>query len=343
MQKTQILHLFTRLSIVLLLMLLWGATALAGPAALPQTTTNTPPVAEFTVDPASGGVVGTVFYFDPSGTHDNEDSLSWLIIRYDWEDDGVYDTAWLNPTNPQYQHQYDAVGAYTVRMEVKDNDGLTDTVTHAISVGDPGSNTAPTAHCVITPASGHVNTTFTFSAATSTDAQDDAAHLTARWAWYSGGGYDTERLPATQDQTHQFNSVGIHAVRLEVRDRGMLSEAIECTVDVQGDQPNTAPTARLAISPGQGDTTTEFTFDPTGSTDAEDDIADLAVRYDWTNDGVYDTAWLNASSVQISRHATLGSVTTRILVKDNGGLTDEATHTVYVAPANPIYLPLMQR
>ncbi len=303
---------------------------------------NTPPVAVFTVDPTSG-VVGTWFYFDPTGTHDNEDSMAWLLIRYDWEDDGVYDTGWLNPTNPHYRHRYDAVGAYTVRMEVKDREGLTDTAEHDIEIGDPGSNTPPTPRCVASPIVGTVNTVFSFSAATSTDPQDATADLVARWAWHSGDNYNTDWLPATQDQSHQFSRHGLHEVRLQVRDTGTLSDDVLCTVDVQPEQPNTPPTASFTITPGQGDTTTSFSLDATGSSDAEDGIVWLQVRYDWTNDGEYDTIWLNASGIRNHVFSAWGHLTVRMIVMDTGGLTDETTRTVDITPANPMYLPLMKR
>ncbi len=328
----------TRLAWTLLMMLIFlSVPVVAGNT--PLHPANTPPVAAFTIDPPSGGVVGTWYYFDPSSTHDNEDSLEWLQIRYDWENDGVYDTSWLNPANPSLRHRYDTPGTYTVRMLVKDNDDATDSVTHDIVVGDPGSNTAPVPRCVVTPASGPVGTTFTFSAATSTDAQDSTADLSARWAWYSGGGYDTDWQSATQDQTHQFNRHGIQEVELEVRDRGMLSDSVTCSVDVTPEQPNAPPTARLSITPTTGDFTTLFTLDPTASTDALDDISYLEVCYDWDNSGDCDTSWKNASSVYQRTFDGLGPKTIRIVIRDTGDLTDEASATITLSSLNPIFLP----
>lgn len=342
MRKHQIIFITTAIMFLLgtLFMLPSGASVMASPLSFRPD--NTPPVAEFTVDPASGGVVGTWFYFDPSGTHDNEDSLAWLLVRFDWESDGVYDTGWLNPTNPPQRHQYDAVGTYTVRMEVKDTGNLTDTVEHDIVVGDPGSNTAPTARCVVTPTTGTLDTVFTFSAATSSDSQDATADLKARWAWYSGGRYDTDWIPATQDQTHQFDRHGLHEVALEIRDTGMLSDRTSCTVEVQTEQPNTPPTASFTITPARGDTTTSFTLDPTASTDAEDGIEWLQVRYDWTNDGIFDSQWFNASQTIQHRFRAWGHITVRMQVMDTGGLTDETARPVDIIPFVH-YLPLMRR
>ncbi len=326
-----------RLLIAAVLMIgLLTVAVYAGPAIAP-TQDNTPPVAAFSVDPTSG-VVGTHFVFDPSATHDNEDSLAWLLIQFDWDGDGVYDTGWLNPANPASEHVFDAVGDYNVTMRVKDTGGLIDTVSHIVHVGDPGSNTPPTARCTVTPASGPAGTIFTFSAASSTDGQDAAKDLLARWNWYAGG-WDTDWLPITQQQTHQFNYTGEYDVRVRVKDTGALSDDATCTVRVV-DESNTPPTAVLAITPSSGTITTTFTIDPTGSHDDEDSLPYLSVIFDWTDDGVYDTSWLNASQIQhVAFPNVWGDITVRMRIKDTGGLTDESAQTIHVTTPYRLFLP----
>jgi len=51
------------------------------------------PTASFTVDPTSGNT-STTFNFNASGCSDNEDPLSALQIRWDWENDGNWDTGY---------------------------------------------------------------------------------------------------------------------------------------------------------------------------------------------------------------------------------------------------------
>jgi hypothetical protein len=309
----------------------------------PVAPNNTPPVAEFTVDPPSG-VVGTRFMFDPSASHDNEDPIYWLAIRFDWNGDGFYDTGWLNPTDGSPETYFDVPGVYTVTMEIKDSGDLTDTVSHAVQVGDPGSNTKPTARCEVTPLTGKVGTTFTFSAASSSDQQSSQSELVAMWDWYGSGTWTTTWLPLTQTQTLQFNSTGLHTVRVRVRDTGLLSDDAECTVDVQSDQPNTAPTASFTISPTTGTITTEFTLDPTGSQDKEDSLPWLQVRFDWTNDGTFDTGFLNASQTWVHIFSDVwGDITVRMEVQDKHGLGDQTTRTVHVITPYQIYLPEVQK
>jgi len=318
-----------------------AAFVYASPDAVHAPEDNTPPVAAFSVDPASG-VTGTQFVFDPSATHDNEDSLAWLQVRFDWEGDGVYDTGWLNPTNPAPEHSYASVGDYTVIMKAKDTDGLTDTVSHVVHVGDPGSNTPPTARCAVTPTTGSMNTVFTFSAAASTDAQDPQSDLRARWNRHAGG-WDTPWLPIDQPQTLQFNYPGEYDVWVRIMDKGTLSDDAKCTVQVV-DANNTPPTADFTITPASGTITTTFTVDPTTSHDNEDALLYLSVRFDWTDDGVYDTAWLNASQTwTITFSDVWGEITVRMEIKDSGGLTDETTRTVQVRTPFSIHLPIIAR
>ncbi|RME81749.1 MAG: hypothetical protein D6775_12800 [Caldilineae bacterium] len=140
----------TLLASTMMLALFLRVTALAGSATPPQTPSNTPPTADFTIDPPQG-VAGTIFFFDPSPSSDNEDSLAWLSVRWDYDGDGVWDTTWLNPGNGPSWHTYNAPGTYQVKLEVKDTGGLTDMKVKTLQVGDPGSNTPPTARCAVTP------------------------------------------------------------------------------------------------------------------------------------------------------------------------------------------------
>lgn len=337
MRRWQLMIAATLVFASLLIGLFWLGDSAAARQSVPQAPHNTPPVAEFTVDPPSG-VVGTVFIFDPRSSHDNEDSLAWLLVRFDWDGDGTYDTSWLNPGNPPPEHTYASVGTYNVTMEVKDTGGLTDTVTHPVPVADPGNNTPPTAACTVTPTVGTVDTVFTFSAAASSDGQDATSALMARWDWYDAGEWVTPWLPATQPQTFQFDRHGLKTVRLRVRDTGMLSNDTTCQVEVQPPQPNTPPTAHLVITPTQGFITTTFTIDPTDSHDNEDSLSWLSVRFDWTDDGVWDTSWLNASQVWEHTFSHWGHLTVRMEVRDTGGLTDDTTRSVDVVPYS-VYLP----
>jgi hypothetical protein len=79
------------------------------------------PEASFTVSPA-WGYPSTVFTFDASSSSDAETPTSELQVRWDWEDDGIWDTAWS--TEKQIGHQFASMGSYVVSLQVMDTDGL---------------------------------------------------------------------------------------------------------------------------------------------------------------------------------------------------------------------------
>jgi len=96
-----------------------------------DSTENEPPDASFNVSPGAGSIL-TSFLFDASSCSDMEDSLSQLQVRWDWENDGIWDTDYS--TTKTKSHQYNLEGNYIIKLEVMDKDGLADTVTKQIFV-----------------------------------------------------------------------------------------------------------------------------------------------------------------------------------------------------------------
>ena len=336
--------LFLAFTLLTMLCTFINAPGIGRAASLQTAESNTPPVADFTIDPPQG-VVGTRFFFDPISSYDNEDSDAWLSTRFDFDGDGIWDTGWNNPTNPAPHHIYSAVGTYQVKLEVMDTGNLTDTHVIALQVGGPGNNTPPTAQCTASPPSGPPGTIFTFSAADSSDAQDDTSALQVKWdQWGTFDFRGQTWQPATQSVTFTYTSLGIQEVDLIVMDSGYLMDDTSCQVEVVPEGGNTPPTADLVITPSYGTYTTTFTMDVSGSTDAHDNLADMSVRFDWTDDGTYDTSWLNASQPWSNTFTyNWGQITVRAQIQDSGGLTDEATQTIYVTAPYQIYLPVVQR
>lgn len=97
----------------------------------PTSSVNTAPTASFTIDPTAG-TTSTTFTFDASGSSDNEDATSALQVKWDWENDGVWDTDYS--TTKTATHQYSTAGTYTVKLEVKDSGGLTNFTTKEVTV-----------------------------------------------------------------------------------------------------------------------------------------------------------------------------------------------------------------
>ena len=99
-----------------------------------SSSTNTAPVASFSITPTSG-TVDTVFDFNATGSSDIEDATSVLEVRWDWENDGTWDTNFS--TTKTATHQYATVGTHTIKLEVKDSGGMTNTTTKYLVVQQP--------------------------------------------------------------------------------------------------------------------------------------------------------------------------------------------------------------
>lgn len=97
---------------------------------------NTPPIADFDIYPESGNTQ-TNFSFDASYCSDDEDETSVLQVRWDWENDGSWDTGFS--TTKTATHNYPNNGDYSVKLEVKDSEGLTDQSYKSLSVTEGGS------------------------------------------------------------------------------------------------------------------------------------------------------------------------------------------------------------
>jgi len=104
---------------------------------------TTPPIIVLTVSPDSGVALETNFQFDPTGSNDNLTSSENLQMRFDWENDGSFDTNWQQLATAT--HQFTSAGNYTIKLQIKDESGLTSedslTVTVAVNTTNTGTVT----------------------------------------------------------------------------------------------------------------------------------------------------------------------------------------------------------
>jgi hypothetical protein len=80
----------------------------------------------------------------------------------------------------------------------------------------------------------------------------------------------------------------------------------------------------------------DITFDASDSYDPDGDI--VGYRWDWTDDGSWDTGWLTEDTAAHSYPVT-GTYPVRLEVKDDDDATDDATATAFVSPATPLNIP----
>ena len=101
---------------------------------------RTPPFAVFDVSPLVGNLT-TDFRTDASSSWDLEDPADALAVRWDWEDDGTWDTGWA--TQKVAQHRYSASGVLAIRMAVRDTGGNTAETARLVGVdGEPPLTTS---------------------------------------------------------------------------------------------------------------------------------------------------------------------------------------------------------
>lgn len=88
---------------------------------------NDKPLASFSAV-ISGNLVATA---DATGCTDTETPSALLQVRWDWDDDGTFDTGWSVQKVATYQYLAD--GAHTIRMEVTDEVGQVSTATRTVN------------------------------------------------------------------------------------------------------------------------------------------------------------------------------------------------------------------
>ena len=188
---------------------------------------NIKPTAIFTVSPEEGDI-NTFFNFDASGSSDVEDEASLLLVRWDFENDAVWDTEYRSIKT--VSHRFPLANNYTVVLQVKDTDGYSTLFSLDVSVSNP--NTVPIADFAISPATGDTTTVFTFDARITQDLEDSIEGLEFRWDWENTGTYDTE-FSSSPIVEWTFETVGTKLIKMQVRDSGGLTDTKTKLITIQ--------------------------------------------------------------------------------------------------------------
>jgi len=98
--------------------------------------TNTPPDAWFDVDPVTAEV-GEAFTVDASLSDDVQTPVASLQVRWDWDNDGQWDTAFS--TTKVREQSYPTPGVREIALEVRDGGGLSDFFVRAVNVAATGA------------------------------------------------------------------------------------------------------------------------------------------------------------------------------------------------------------
>ncbi|MEW5801302.1 MAG: PKD domain-containing protein [bacterium] len=173
------------------------------------------PVAEFTWSPEPQDEGSSVSFTDISAS-----VLPYPISGWAWNFAGLGTSSDPNPV-----FTFNDNGTYAVTLTVTDNHGLTDTVSHTITIRDLG----PTAH-ITGPVSLDKGQSGTYDASGSTSSPDTI--VSYEWDWNYDGSTFTPSGDTGQIQSHAWSSNGMYTVALRVTDDDGSTDIATLVVNV---------------------------------------------------------------------------------------------------------------
>ncbi|MBN1953720.1 MAG: PKD domain-containing protein [Anaerolineae bacterium] len=190
-----------------------------------------PPTPRFLRDPLVAPQ-GTTFTFNAWPSSDNLTPRSALIVRWDLDDDGSWDTPLS--LDKVITATANLPGLHNIALAVQDLTGLSDTLSLPILVLAASGNTPPTATLTVDPLLGVAGTSFQFDASGSDDAETPGS-LEVCWDWDRDGACDTAFSPTLQ-ASRVFTQTGFHLVRAVVQDDEGLTDAADRGILVVPDE-----------------------------------------------------------------------------------------------------------
>jgi hypothetical protein len=187
---------------------------------------NQSPIAKFTVTP-DAATTDDLFTVDASECSDKDDPSSALLVRWDWENDGTFDTDWNDAKIATHRYAHDfKTGPTVITLEVKDTGNKVATIQHTIQLSR-GTNTAPTAMFT----ARNEGATIYVDASLSFDAQDPTSALEVRWDWNNDGQYDTQ-YSKLQKASFRAPKTGQYVIHLQVRDTQGMEDTATDTITI---------------------------------------------------------------------------------------------------------------
>jgi len=217
--------------------------------------------------------------------------VEWRVSGGPWQaataSDGTFDESseTFTFTTPDLKS-----GTYLFEARAADHFGNVTTLypRRDVSVsGSAVSNNVPMPALVVTPTLGSAATTFLLDATGSLDTEDGSA-LQYRLDYENDGGWDTA-FSSNATASRTYGVAGSKTARVEVRDSAGATSIRTASFTVSA--APVAPTATFTMDSGAGFMTSPaiFNFDASGVSDGEDAAADLEVRWDFEDDGIWDT------------------------------------------------------
>jgi PKD repeat protein len=243
---------------------------------------------------------GLACSFDGSGSDDSDGAIE----TYTWNfGDGA------TASGMTAEHEFSAAGSFTVKLNVADDEGATDSYSKKVTVALP--NQDPTARFSLQCQDNVCN----FDGAASSDTDGDVVN----WGWKFGDG----GIASGAQATHSYAAAGSYSITLTVKDDDGASDSRSNTVTVS--MPNQVPLADFTVTCDGLD----CSANATGSVDPDGEI----VGYHWDlGDGT------SAAGAAISHgYGEAGTFRLTLTVEDDEGATaaSSLTVTVQVAEQEP--------
>jgi len=183
------------------------------------------------------GTTTTIFEFDASQSHDGQTPSEDLLVRWDWNGDGEWDTYYS--TDKKIEHIFNDPGEYEVSLQVKDADAnesdiAKETIKVNYATGDPEAS------FTIDPDYGSTITDFKFDASDSWDVITPVEDLLFSWDFENDGVWEFE-LSDKMIVEHRYLEEGEFEVKLMVHDADELFDykikALEVINCINGGEP----------------------------------------------------------------------------------------------------------
>ena len=281
------------------------------------TVENPAPEASFSYSPSNPNPDDTIS-LDASGSSDSDGS----IVSYEWDGDGdgdYSDSYSDDPSDGQTTSiTFGSGGTYTIGLKVTDNGGKERTIRKQITVENP----APEPSFSYSPANPNPDDTISLDASGSSDS--DGSIVSYEWDGDGDGDYSDSYSDDPSDgqtTTISYSTGGTYTVSLRVTDNGGKTVTTSRQITVE----NSAPSARISVSPAMPTPGNRVQLDASDSADPDGQIE----SHTWLVNGD-DVGHEQTLSYQFDRR---GTYEVRLEVTDNGGLT--ATNSTTIGVSNP--------
>ena len=196
---------------------------------------NQKPIADITAP--SLGYVNQILLFFANNSYDPDGNI--IGYRWDFEYDGHWNTEWINDTF--CFHNFSQLGNFTVRLQVKDDDGATASDYHNIIIQElPEEKMLPIPVTKV-KYEGFVNENITFDSSGSYDPDGNITNFT----WYFGDG----NISYEKNPVHSYAEAGYYFVFLKVTDDDNLSNWAIATAFIRDETSKVAGICREKDQP----------------------------------------------------------------------------------------------